>query len=46
MLRLIPKEATVGQFLALNRRSTSSAKEILRRTQAEEELREQESGSG
>jgi len=41
MLRLIPKESSVGRFAALNQRIGDLGKEIQRRRQAEEAAREQ-----
>ena len=41
ILRLIPKQATVNQFLALTQQIDALGKEIHRRTQAEDNLREQ-----
>jgi PAS domain S-box-containing protein len=40
-LRLIPRQATVSQFLALNQKIEALDREIRRRNQAEVELREQ-----
>ncbi|WP_435011628.1 ATP-binding protein [Tundrisphaera lichenicola] len=41
MLRLEPKDTSVGKFLVLNEKIDQLGKEILRRKEAEEELREQ-----
>jgi PAS domain S-box-containing protein len=41
LLRLIPKESATGQFVALNQRIDELGKEIQRRKQAEEALRQQ-----
>ncbi len=40
LMRLIPKEAAVGQFIALNQRVTELTKEIVRRKAAEAALHE------
>ena len=40
LLRLIPKESAVGQFVALNQRIEELGREIQRRRRAEEEARE------
>jgi PAS domain S-box-containing protein len=41
LLRLVPKDASVGQFLTLNQKIEQLGREILNRKKAEEELREQ-----
>lgn len=41
LLRLIPRESAVGQFVALNQRIEGLGREILRRREAEAEAREQ-----
>ena len=42
MLRLTPKESATAQFIVLNQRIEQLGKELLRRRQAEETLRQQE----
>lgn len=41
MVRLIPRSAAVGQFLALNQRIEDLSREVARRQQVEKELRDQ-----
>lgn len=46
MLRFVPKDASVGQFLVLNEKIDQLGKEIVRRKVAEDDLREQKEWLG